>query len=127
MSEILATVNGVDITKYIIKDSYNVNSEAMYTSWQDANYVEHRAYIRDRVSGSFEIIVFGDTPRTALVDFLDILKGATVNNVITIGLYVANEGTFQAINAYYSVEMTQHAETTEGKYVDRAMIRIEER
>ena len=127
IGESLAVVNSTDITDYIIKDTYEVNSEPVYTSWEDANYVEHRVYVRDKVRGSFEVITFGTTPRTALVAFLDILKAATSNNVLTIGLYVENEGTFQAINCFYTVESTQHSATDDGRYVDRAKISIEER
>lgn len=127
IGESLAVVNSTDITDYIIKDTYEVNSEPVYTSWEDANYVEHRVYVRDKVRGSFEVITFGTTPRTALVAFLDILKAATSNNVLTIGLYVENEGTFQALNCFYTVESTQHSVTNDGRYVDRAKISIEER
>lgn len=127
INETLATVNNTDITNYIIKDTYEVNSEPVYTSWEDGNYVEHRVYPRDKVRGSFEIITFGTTPRTAFVDFLNILKAATTNHVLTIGLYVKNEGTFQALNCYYTVESTQHAVTDDGRYVDKAKISIEER
>lgn len=127
IGESLAVVNSTDITDYIIKDTYEVNSEPVYTSWEDANYVEHRVYVRDKVRGSFEVITFGTTPRTALVAFLNILKAATSNNVLTIGLYVENEGTFQALNCFYTVESTQHAVTDDGRYVDRAKISIEER
>lgn len=125
--ETLAVVNSIDITDYIIKDTYEINTEPIYTSWDDANYVEHRVYVRDKVKGSFEFITFGDAPRVAFLDFLNILKAATTNNVLTIGLYVQNEGTFQAINCFYTIESTQHAPTTDGRYVDRAVIRIEER
>ena len=127
IGESLAVVNSTDITDYIIKDTYEMNSEPVYTSWEDANYVEHRVYVRDKVRGSFEVITFGTTPRTALVAFLNILKAATSNNVLTIGLYVENEGTFQALNCFYTVESTQHSVTDDGRYVDRAKISIEER
>lgn len=127
LGETLAVVNSTNITDYIIKDTYEVNSEPIFTSWEDANYVEHRVYVRNKVRGQFEIITFGDTPRTALVDFLNILKAGTVNNVLTIGLYVQNQGTFQALNCFYTVESSQHDKTTDGRYVDRAIINIEER
>ena len=127
IGESLAVVNSTDITDYIIKDTYEVNSEPVYTSWEDANYVEHRVYVRNKIKGSFEVITFGDAPRVALVDFLNILKAGTVNNVLTIGLYVQNEGTFQALNCFYTVESTQHSVTADGRYVDRAKISIEER
>ena len=127
IGETLAVVNNTNITDYIIKDTYEINSEPIYTSWEDANFVEHRVYVRNKIKGSFEVITFGDAPRVALVDFLNILKAGTVNNVLTIGLYVQNQGTFEALSCFYTVESTQHAPTTDGRFVDRAVISIEER
>ena len=51
----LAMVNSTDITRYIDRDSYSMNSDKVFESWQDANYVEHRIPIRKRVSGKFKI------------------------------------------------------------------------
>lgn len=125
MSEVLATVNGTDISKYIIKDTYKINTEPVFESWTDGNFREHRIYVRDRVKGSFDVIFFGDD-NTAYQDFLDLLAGATVNRMLTIGLFVLNDSHFGAFQVYYTIDAQQHAITTDGRMVNKMTINIEE-
>lgn len=125
MNEILATLNGTDITKYIIKDTYDVNTEPVFESWQDGNFKEHRVYIRDRVKGSFDVIFFDDD-NGAYQDFLDLLASVTVNRVTTIGLYVLNTSRTELFQVYYTIKAAQHAETTDGRMVNKMTINLEE-
>lgn len=125
MNEVWAVINGVDITKRIIKDSYEVNTEPVFESWTDGNYREHRIYIRDRVKGSFDVFFIGEA-NTEYQDFLDLLASATSNRLLTIGLYVQNESKFEAYQVYYTIGTVQHAETTDGRTVNRMTINIEE-
>lgn len=125
MNEILATLNGTDITKYIIKDTYDINTEPVFESWQDGNFKEHRVYIRDRVKGSFDVIFFDDD-NGAYQDFLDLLASVTVNRVTTIGLYVLNTSRTELFQVYYTIKAAQHAETTDGRMVNKMTINLEE-
>lgn len=125
MSEMLATVNGIDITKYIIKDTYDVNAEPVYESWTDGNFREHRIQIRDRVKGSFDVIFFDDD-NTAYQNFLTLLDSATDIDRLTIGLFVLNKSMFQAFEVYYKITAAQHAETSDGRIVNKMSIEIEE-
>lgn len=125
MNEILATLNGTDITKYIIKDTYDVNTEPVFESWQDGNFKEHRVYIRDIVKGSFDVIFFDDD-NGAFQDFLDLLASVTVNRVTTIGLYVLNTSQTGLFEVYYTIKAAQHAETTDGRMVNKMTIDLKE-
>lgn len=125
MNETLATVNNTDITKYIIKDTYKVNSEPVYESWLDGNFREHRIYTRERVEGSFDVIFFDDD-NGAYQDFLTLLDSATTNNLLTIGLFVLDKCSFEALQVYYNITAEQHAETTDGRMVNKMTIEIEE-
>lgn len=125
MSEILATIGGTDITKYIIKDSYDINSEPVYQSWQDGNFREHRIYTRDRIEGDFEVIFF-DEDNGAYEDFLELLAGSTSNHLTTMGLFVLNDSSFEALQAYVQITAKQHAETSDGRMVNKMTLKIEE-
>lgn len=125
MTETLATIANTDITKYIIKDTYEVNSEPVFESWTDGNFHEHRIYIRDRVKGSFDVIFFDDD-NGAYQDFLDLLDSATTNRKLTIGLFVVNESKFDGFQVYYTLSQAQHAETTDGRMVNKMTMTIEE-
>lgn len=125
MSEILATIGTTNITKYIIKNSYEINSEPVFESWQDGNFREHRIYTRDRIKGEFEVIFF-DTDNGAYQDFLTLLSGATNNHLTTMGLFVLNTSSFEALQAYVKITSKQHAETTDGRMVNKMTLTIEE-
>lgn len=125
MSEILATIGGTDITKYIIKDSYDINSEPVYQSWQDGNFREHRIYTRDRIEGDFEVIFF-DEDNGSYEDFLELLAGSTSNHLTTMGLFVLNDSSFEALQAYVQITAKQHAETSDGRMVNKMTLKIEE-
>ena len=125
MNEILAIIGGTDITKYIIKDSYDINSEPVYQSWQDGNFREHRIYTRDRIEGDFEVIFF-DEDNGAYEDFLELLAGSTSNHLTTMGLFVLNDSSFEALQAYVHITAKQHAETSDGRMVNKMTLKIEE-
>lgn len=125
MNEILAIIGGTDITKYIIKDSYDINSEPVYQSWQDGNFREHRIYTRDRIEGDFEVIFF-DEDNGAYEDFLELLAGSTSNHLTTMGLFVLNDSSFEALQAYVRITAKQHAETSDGRMVNKMTLKIEE-
>ena len=125
MNEILATIGGTNITKYIIKDSYDINSEPVYQSWQDGNFREHRIYTRDRIEGDFEVIFF-DEDNGAYEDFLELLAGSTSNHLTTMGLFVLNDSSFEALQAYVQITAKQHAETSDGRMVNKMTLKIEE-
>lgn len=125
MVETYAVIANTDISKNIIKDTYKVNTEPVFESWTDGNFREHRIYIRDRVKGSFDVIFF-DEDNGAYQDFLDLLDSATTNRVLTLGLFVVNESKFEVFEVYYTIEQSQHAETIDGRMVNKMKIHIEE-
>ena len=125
MSEILATVGGTDISKYIIKDTYKMNAEPVSQSWTDGNFHEHRIQIRERVSGSFDVIFF-DEDNGAFEDFLALLEANTTNTLLTCGLYVENKAAFEAFQVYYEITAKQHARTIDDVMVNKMTISVKE-
>ena len=125
MSEILATVGTTDITKYIIKDTYKMNAEPVYESWTDGNFHEHRIRIRERVTGSFDVIFFDDD-NGAYQNFLALLETNTTNTLLTCGLYVENKAAFEAFRMYYTITAKQHARTIDDIMVNKMTIEFEE-
>lgn len=49
----LLNIAGEDFTNLITVPSYQVNNNDVYTTWTDANHIEHRYRTRTKVSGSF--------------------------------------------------------------------------
>lgn len=122
---ILAVVNNVDLTPFINKDKYKINSEAMFESWQNANYVEQRIYTRSKVSGNFEVGLFG-YQNMDFANFITNWNAAVTDHVVNIGVYVANENAFRAIEAYYDFVSVEHKQLNDGTVFDKITINIEE-
>lgn len=96
----LASINGTDITQYILSDSYNINQKNEYNEWTDANRVNHRDIIRTRISGEFELqFKIGD--ETPYNNFVTLLKDNTASGVLPITVFVNNINESKTINAFY--------------------------
>jgi hypothetical protein len=122
----LVSVNGIDITEHISPKSYKVNAEKIYGgSWQDGNFREHRVFVRDKVSGSFDIALYGRDGMTTQA-FLQNWEAATNENVVTLLVYVQNKNIMQAITAYFEFKGKKHRELNNGEYLDIITVEIEE-
>ena len=125
MNERLVVIGGVDISRHIAKDTYKMDSESIYESWTDGNYHEHRIPIRNKVKGSFEV-TFLDEDNGAYQDFLDLLDSATDDEILTMGAFVQNTSSFEALQVYYKITTEQHAITTDERMVNKMKIDVEE-
>ncbi len=120
-------VNDTNITPFIVEGSYNVNSEDSYESWKDANMVEHRVVIAEKISGSFEVVCSNRSNSITLADFLSLWDGAVDNKVVTLGCYVLNKGVFDAFECYFEIKNTKHDLAGDGSFIDVLEISITER
>ena len=120
-------VGGQDITKYILRDTYKMDSADSYESWKDGNFVEHRIVVTDKVSGSFDICLCDKTGQLSFDDFLDLWNSAVNNRVVTIGVYVTNKNTFEVLSAYFVLSSKEHIKKGDGEIIDILTIAIQER
>ena len=96
----MASINGTDITQYILSESYNINQKNEYNEWTDANRVNHRDIIRTRISGEFELqFKIGD--ETPYNNFVTLLKDNTASGVLPIAVFVNNINESKTINVFY--------------------------
>lgn len=119
----LVTVNNTDITRYIDKDTFQVNSVDVYESWQNANFIEKRIFIRKRVEGEFEIRC---GKGLTLAAFISNWEAAVDNGVVAMGVFVQNDNRFEAIHAFYSFSGQEHVELDNGAVYDRLIVKIKE-
>lgn len=119
----LAIVNNTDITRYIDKDSYQMNSNDVYVSWENGNFVEKRVSIRTRVEGSFTIRC---GKGLTLESFLTNWNNAVRNKIVTINLFVQNINGNETIEAFYSFEGERHVELDNGAFYDELTVKIRE-
>lgn len=92
-----------DYTTHIRQGTYKVNSEELYKSWIDANFIEHRHIYRTKVGGSFSLY-FGN--QAEFVEFLQRLEAVrNINGYYVVGLMSNNEHEFYPIKNVF-VEMS---------------------
>lgn len=120
---ILVTINSKDVTRYIDKDTYQVNSEDVYESWQNGYFREIRIPVRKRVKGSFTIRCGNGLTYAA---FLADLNAVTSDSLATMGVFVMNDNAFKAINTYYKLSGVKHVELSNGGFYDEVTVEIEE-
>lgn len=118
-------VGNQDLTKYIIGGSYSVYSSDVYESWKNANAKEIRSITASKVKGSFKIECAPD--KLALEDFLALWNSAVELGAVTLGLYVINTDSFEALECYYEIKPSQHIKSTGGIFYDVLEISITER
>lgn len=120
-------VNDTDITNYIVNGTYKMEAQDSYESWKDANGVEHRIIITSKVTGSFDLVCSNRSDSITLPDFLALWNGAVDNGVVTVGVYVINQGELKAIDAYYEISSKEHIRSGDGSLIDVLTISISER
>ncbi|MBQ5473201.1 MAG: hypothetical protein IIT65_00540 [Lachnospiraceae bacterium] len=105
MAYALFTFNGIDYSDKILMPSYKINSQPLYEEWQDANGITHRDYVRNRVSGTFDIYF---TDVNDFYTFVNSLKNTRrLDLTYEITLYINNELTARTIYAYISYEFSE--------------------
>lgn len=120
-------VNNTDITNYIVEGSYKMDSSDTYESWRDGNMREHRIIVSQKIKGNFQVVCSNRSNSITLSDFLDVWNGAVSNGILTIGVYVLDTDTFEAIEAYYEMENVKHDRAGDGSFIDVLEITITER
>ena len=120
-------VNETNLTPYIVDGSYKVNSDDTYESWNDGNMVEHRVIVTQKISGSFDIACSNRDGSISLSSFLTTWNAAVENGVATIGVWVPNRGSFEAIECYYEMVSKDHILSGDGSFIDVLTVSIKER
>ena len=77
---VLLKIGELDITPFIVLNTYEVSSQPEYNSWFDGNHVERRAVKRTRLKGSFSVKFF------KAKDYQDFLSAIETNK--TLGDYL---------------------------------------
>lgn len=98
----LLTIGSTDITGSIDIQNYTMNKEAVYESWMDGNWQEHRVVSRQRITGRAQA---GFRNATDLASFMSTLAGAQqADGYYSVTAYINNTGTTETFNAF--IEMT---------------------
>ena len=121
----LASINGTDITQYVLSESYKINQKDEYNEWTDANRVNHRDIIRTRVEGAFELqFKIGD--EIPYNNFVALIKDNTVSGVLPITVFVNNVNETKEINVFYEYLPVMVKNVRSNKYYKSFKLSLEE-
>lgn len=123
----IITINGHDISQYIVNESYQMDAEDQFLSWQDGNFTEHRIVVASKITGSFDIACTNAADGLTVSDLMDYLTSGADSNIAVCSVWVTNRGSYEAINAYYTVSNKTHDLTAAGGYVDVLTVELKER
>lgn len=93
----------LDVTPFIVLNSYEVSSQPVYDKWNDGNGHERRAIKRRRLEGSFSVKFFSPSDYQA---FLAAIEGEKVTgfDYLSVIAYDNKSRTVNTIEAYLDYE-----------------------
>ncbi len=120
----LYSINGIDITKNIITNSYSMNAEDVYEEWTDANYRKHREVIRQRVGGRFTLKFLTEETYTDFVSLVANCKSASGSVPVTA--FVTNQNREVEAEMYIAFSPQVYKTKANGKVITSFEVEVSE-
>lgn len=121
----LFKIGTTDLTRNIVQNTYAVNNLPIYKEYKDANEQTHRRFLRNKVSGTFEM-VFEDMTDFATFQSLVESSRSTTNHSVTCTVYDNISGTTMTINAFLDYRLTAKQALDLKEYYQPFEVSIEE-
>lgn len=107
------SIGGIDLTKYIVDETYDVNMEYDFQEWKDSNSFLHRKYERSRIKGAMQIVC-SEKSGMSPGEFLDIVHRNTKNDMTMMcRCYVVNIAQERVTTAYYTITQVLHRDNVD--------------
>ena len=111
------TIGTTDVTSAVQESTYKVDSVPKYTSWIDANNVEHHSNIHNKIEGSFDMVFLAGYSMEYSA-FKTLVDANTVNGVTTLTLSVNNlDGATATINCFLKITFDPMIDTKNGSNI----------
>ena len=125
-STTLLKIGTTDVSSYIVADTYSVYNQPVYKVYEDANGVTHKRFIRDKISGSFDMFFRSLTDYTNFVTLIGSNTSATDFSV-TCTVYDTKRSAAYTIYAFIDFKPTIALDGTLSEYMKVLNIELEER
>ena len=115
------TIGSFSVFSYAVHQTnvYEMNQEAVYNQWTDANGSEHRDYIRTKISGHLTVVFLNYTDYSA---FMTALNAA--DHVYSVTATISNTGSDETFTAYVDVSGAITTDLSGGAAVYSATIEV---
>lgn len=121
----LFKVGTTDFTGNIVQNTYAVNNLPIYKEYKDANEQTHRRFLRNKVSGTFEM-VFEDMTDYATFQSTVASNTSSTNHSVACTAYDNISGTAMTINAFIDYRLTAKQALDLKEYYQPFEVTIEE-
>ena len=119
-------IGTTDVSSYIVADTYSVYNQPVYKVYEDANGVTHKRFIRNKISGSFDMFFRSLTDYTNFVTLIGTNTSATDFSV-TCTVYDTKRSAAYTIYAFIDFKPTIALDGTLSEYMKVLNIELEER
>lgn len=95
---IFLKIGDINLSAFVNKQKYEINSADVYDVWTDGNGIDHRVITRQRISGTVKIGYRNHEDYQAFVDLLASERDS--EGYYTVMAYVNNTNEHETFNAY---------------------------
>ena len=121
----LFKIGTTDLTGNIVQNTYAVNNLPVYKEYKDANEQTHRRFLRNKVSGTFEMVFDDMTDFATFQSLVESNRSATTHSVACT-VYDNISGTTMSINAFLDYRLTAKQALDLKEYYQPFEVTIEE-
>ena len=121
----LFKIGSTDLTGNIVQNTYAVNNLPIYKEYKDANEQTHRRFLRNKMSGTFEMVFEDMTDYATFQSLLETNRSSTTNSVACTA-YDNISGTALSINAFIDYKLTAKQTLDLKEYYKPFEVSIEE-
>ena len=116
----------LDVTPFIVLNTYNVSSQPVFKNWNDGNGHERRAVKRRRLEGSFNVKFFSLSDYQA---FLAAIEGQRVTgfDYLPVRAYDNKSRTVKTANVYLDYELPDVEPSIGWSFNEEIEINVKER
>jgi hypothetical protein len=121
----LFKIGDEDFTNLIQVPSYKVNNKPVYNTWTDADYIDHRDIVREKIRGSFRMLIDSDED---LLRWLTAISNYTTSGgYVPVTLYVDNLAEQCEADMYIDFDIPEDRPYYGNKKHDPFEVKLEER
>lgn len=121
----LFKIGTTDLTGHVVQNTWKVNKLPVYKTYKDANEETHKRFLRDKVSGSFQL-VFKDLTEYAAFNTLINSNRSASSFTVPCTVYDNISGTQISINAFLDYDLTVKQSAGLDEYIEPFDVKIEE-
>ena len=126
MATSLFKIGTTDCSDNVVRGSYKVNRTNVYKTYEDANGATHRRFIREKMSGTFQMFFKLMKDYSDFIELIEDNKSATTY-AVNCTLYDNYSGEAYTVNAFIDFQPTITQDAGLREYMQVLDITIEER